>query len=291
MAANPLRESLRLTARSLGKDQPFDLRLRHLRPIYFDPVRVWAPDLLIPGGVDPFVGGLAAVPWGSLFLAGRPMEVPQFEAEFLMTDAESWNENQPFPTRERSPRYEPAKPDEVVSDPLEKKRQGPFPVGLAIEVPNRDPISAASPSTVRLAAIGHGGVFMGKPPLSPPQEKLLLDVSNWLLGRDERLTHKGEDWRFPRVALDPREKFLWRAGTQVGLPLLFLCLGLMVVQVRRHGASNVREARLLQEAGLLERIKQPSEKPGFSKKPGFWSGLNNRQRGPASPRSRASGAD
>jgi len=35
---DPIRESLRLTARSLGKNQSLDLRIRHPRPVYYVPI-------------------------------------------------------------------------------------------------------------------------------------------------------------------------------------------------------------------------------------------------------------
>src|SRR5262249_16949210 len=34
---HPLKEALRLEARGLGRGQPFDLRLRHPRPVYYEP--------------------------------------------------------------------------------------------------------------------------------------------------------------------------------------------------------------------------------------------------------------
>src|SRR5438093_9258946 len=154
---DPIRESLRLTARSLGKNQSLDLRIRHPRPVYYVPT---------PGSSLPY------------------------DPTFMMADAASWNDAQPFPTRERTPRYEPPKSDLLTGD-VDQMRRGPFPIGVALEttVP-RDWYTDkdAQPAKARVAAIGHGGVFIGST-LSPAKEKLLLDVCNWLLGR--RLTDQG----------------------------------------------------------------------------------------------------
>lgn len=228
---NALHESLRLTARSLGKGQTFDVRLRHPRPVYYDPVAARLPQFLSMWAANPGAGNpVAALPWGSLVLFGRPSRATDAAAEFLMTDAESWNESQPFPTRERTPRYEPPKPDDP-SDPYERRRLGPFPVGVAAEVTDWTS-PTAEPTTARVAVIGHGGVFMG-PNLSPAREKLLLDVSNWLLGRDERLVHEGKTWSYPRVALDDMAQTAWVWGAQLGLPALFFYFGLVVLMLRR----------------------------------------------------------
>src|SRR5262249_34442328 len=88
------------------------------------------------------------------------------------------------------------------------------------------------PATVRVAALGHGGLFTG-PEISPARERLLLDTCNWLLGRDDRVPRDDGPWAYPRVQLDARQQELWHWGTQVGLPALFLYLGLVVLLVRR----------------------------------------------------------
>src|SRR4029077_19827624 len=87
---DPIRESLRWTASSLGKNQSLDLRIRHPRPVYYVPTS--GPSLL-PS--DP---------------------------TFMMTNAACWNEAQPFPTRDRTPRYEPPKSETFPGDPLDKSR-------------------------------------------------------------------------------------------------------------------------------------------------------------------------
>jgi len=71
------------------------------------------------------------------------------------------------------------------------------------------------------------------PTLPPAKEKLLLDTSNWLLGRDDQLVKQGEPRAYPRVALTEREQTLWNWGAILGLPLLFAYLGLVVMLFRR----------------------------------------------------------
>jgi hypothetical protein len=80
--------------------------------------------------------------------------------------------------------------------------------------------------------IGQGAIFTGKQ-LSPAHEQLLLHTCNWLLKRDDRLPRTDEEWKYPRVQRDDRDSFLWKWGPFVGLPLLFLYLGLLVWIVRR----------------------------------------------------------
>jgi hypothetical protein len=85
---------------------------------------------------------------------------------------------------------------------------------------------------VRVAVIGHGGVFTGGE-LSPAKEMLLLDTCNWLLGRDQELALKETEWKYPRVELSERQHAMWQWGAWLGLPALFAYLGLVVVLVRR----------------------------------------------------------
>lgn len=205
---NPLHEGLRLVARGLGKDRPLELKLRHPRPIYYEP----------PEGTRP-----------------------AFEAEFLMTSSRSWNEDQPFPTQDRIPQFEKpkpkegAKPADTSADPLDARRRGPFPIGVALET--KLPADwydgpAAKPATVRVAAVGQGGFLTGKD-LPPAQEVLMLETVNWLLGRDDYLPNADHPWSYPRVDLTEQQKELWLLGGRVGLPLLFLYLGVVVLLARR----------------------------------------------------------
>jgi hypothetical protein len=198
---NPIRRSMRIAAHSLGKT--LDLRVRFPRPVYFEP-----PD----------------------------NAQPKFSPEFILTSAASWNEDQPFPTRERVPRFEPSKPDDPAKGTPDEKRRGPFPIGVAIEtkIPADwyEGTKSAEPATVRLAAIGNGSLFSGGE-LSPAKEELVLDSCNWLLGRDDLLPQADRVWRFPRVSLTAREHTLWRWAGWLGLPGLFAYLGLVVLMVRR----------------------------------------------------------
>jgi hypothetical protein len=190
---NPIRISMRLAAQAAGKDVPEDMRLRHPRPVYYQPHD----------------------------------SRPAFDPVFLMTAPDAWNESQPFPTAKRSPRYEPPQPDDPDRGTVRERRMGQFPVGVAAEVkmPGTD-------KQVRLAVIGHGGIFMG-PILSPLREKLLLDVTNWLLGRDDLLARDSTTWQYPRVEMSETASALWQWGTRLDLPLLFVCVGFVVLMVRR----------------------------------------------------------
>ncbi len=203
---NPVREGLSVTAHGLGKDPEgkgwlLDLRLRHPRPVYFVP----------PDGKAPVV-----------------------DPVFLMTSPDSWNESQPFPTRERIPQFEQPKANDPDRNTLDEKRRGPFPIGVIAEVkvPANWYSSKTTPATVRVGAIGQGGFFSGAE-LSPARETLMLDTINWLLGREEYLPKAEHVWSYPRVELSADDQWLWHWGTQAALPGLFAYLGLVVLLVRR----------------------------------------------------------
>ena len=201
LPTNPIRDSLRLTAHAAGR--PFDLTLRYPRPVYLD------DDL---------------------------RRTLKFDPDVLTADRASWNDAEPFRTIERPiPSFSP--PDRKDADNFtpEAKRRGPFPVGVAFETvaPARWQTTAADrPATIRVAAVGHGGVFIGKE-LTPAQQGLLLDSCNWLLGRDDRLARPGREWRYPRVEMSEYEQNLWLWGARLGLPLLFAYLGAVVLLLRR----------------------------------------------------------
>lgn len=198
-AVNPIRNSMRIVSHSLGKK--LDLKLRHPRPVYCE---------------------------------AEKRKKQTFEPEFILSDSASWNDDQPFPTRERTPRFEP-KPDDPAKGTPDEKRRGPFPIGVALETTLPDDwyeTKKANPATVRVAAIGHGGVFVGTE-LSPAKEQLLLNTANWLLGRDDLLPKDNRPWEYPRVAMSDRDRNLWLLGALLGLPFLFFYLGLVVVMVRR----------------------------------------------------------
>jgi hypothetical protein len=159
----------------------------------------------------------------------------------MVTDPDAWNADNPFPTEKGPPRFERPKPGDPSRGTLREPRQGRFPVAVAVEtaVPETWHDSPdAKPARVRVAVIGHGGPFLGTS-LNPLQEKLLLDTCNWLLGRDDRLARDRDDdgnpipeWRYPRVALSDQENLLWQWGARLGLPVLFVFLGMVVWMVR-----------------------------------------------------------
>lgn len=196
---HPIRTSLRLAGRSVGKGEAMDLRLRHPRPVYYQP---------------------------------RVQETPPIDHVLMMATTESWNEDNPFPSRERTPRFELPKKDPGEGT-VEEKRRGPFPIAAAAEVStallDKD---TKNPLRERVAVIGHGGVFVGTT-LTPVREKLLLDTCNWLLGRDDLLARDNEVWQYPRVLLSDTQKDLWHWGAFLGMPLLFVYIGLLVFMVRK----------------------------------------------------------
>ncbi|MFL5243111.1 MAG: hypothetical protein ACJ8FY_13465 [Gemmataceae bacterium] len=199
-APNPIRASMMVAEASLG--QNLDLSIRNPRPISFDPDRA----RLLP-----------------------------FDPDFMRTSERSWNDDNPFPSRERTPHAEPTKPGDPLFGTPDAKRYGPFTVGAAVKVPvpatwySETPVSAKD---VRVAVIGQGHWFVGND-LPPAKQRLLLDTTNWLLGRDDELLHEGTQWSYPRVVLSDHDANLWHWGTQIGLPALFAYLGVVVLMVRR----------------------------------------------------------
>jgi hypothetical protein len=208
---NPIRRSLRLATRGLGKGKRLDVSIRVPQPVYYEPI----------AGVKP-----------------------EFDPDFLMTDADSWNEDQPFPTADSIPQF--ARPKESgdgdkSKGTLEERRRGPFPIGVAVQTKlptTKEWYSSASdvPAAVRLAVIGQGGFFTGKE-LPPAQEKLFVNTLNWLLGRDDQLATEEKVWSYPRVneTIPPNSPTLdrWKRGMQVDLPALFIFIGVVVALVRR----------------------------------------------------------
>jgi hypothetical protein len=159
-----------------------------------------------------------------------------FDPEIMVTSADTWNEDNPFPTDDRIPSYEPPKPDDPRNKTFDAKRRGPFPIAVAMEttVPAEwYSDKPQQPKTARLVVIGDGGLFVGRE-LSPAKERLLLYTCNWLLGRDDLLPRKDPSlWKYPRVELNKRDRELWHYGAWLGLPVLFCYIGLVVMFVRR----------------------------------------------------------
>jgi hypothetical protein len=210
---NAIGSSLRVAAHSTGQD--LNLEVRYPRPVYYTGDRVRFAALL--AGLPAELGCWSGL---GLVLAEQSGRQP----EFMMTSAESWKQADPLRGNIRPPL--------LPTDP----RHGPIPIGVAVESPVpatwADKDHRPTASSVRVAAIGHGGWFVGDE-LSPTKERLLLDVSNWLLRRDELLVTDTHPWRYPRVALEANEQELWHWGVQLGLPGLFVYLGLAVLMVRR----------------------------------------------------------
>lgn len=205
LEAHPIRQSLELAARSMGRDKSLDLRLRHPRPIYFDP----------PAGT-----------------AGI-----KYDPDILMTSPDSWNDDQPFPTQERIPSYEATKDgkEDPAKGTLEARRRGPFPVGTAVETAL--PVAwfgkdEKQPQGVRVAVLGDAWFMVG-PDMGPFKERLALDTINWLLGRDDFLARASDPWTFPRIDLEPARRDLWRWAIQLGLPVLCAFAGVVVLLTRR----------------------------------------------------------
>jgi hypothetical protein len=230
---NPIRDSLRLTSRSFGKSHVNDLRVRSPRPVYaMKPVASAEAVAGAAGGAATPMGPLAA----ASLLANRSTKKVDESAVFLMSSAEAWNEKEPFPTEKGVPKYERTKSDDPRKGTLEEEKRGPFPIGVALEaqipaVWYGDKPPAQRPK-VRLAVIGHGGVFIGDD-IKPMNEKLFLDTANWLLGRDDLLARASTTWQYERIELSDSENILWQWATRLGLPLAFVYLGMVMWLVRR----------------------------------------------------------
>lgn len=249
--SNRIRAALRLAGRGLGKEEALDIRIRAPRPVYYVP-----PE---PPSLRPLAVAALTAPvhpnWSSVMLSlvelgqAQKTAAAQQTADpvFLMTSAQSWNEDQPFPSDGRIPQFEQPQRDQdkrkqlkPAAAGLETRRRGPFPIGVAVETAlPRDWYTSAQPSQetrVRLAVIGQGGFFTGKE-LPAAQEKLFVQTINWLLGRDDRLPRDERLWSYPRVndtiPPDSPTESLWLWGARLGLPVLFLYLGFVVVLFRR----------------------------------------------------------
>ncbi|GIW78484.1 MAG: hypothetical protein KatS3mg105_0291 [Gemmatales bacterium] len=197
----PIRESMQVMEKSLGEHARSRFSLRH------------------PRSVD---------------VATEKLQELDYDPVILRTGAEAWAETEPF----RDPKYDP--PKDLSKEGGE--RRGPFPIGVAFdaELPSSWLSADEKPITTRIAVIGHGHVF-GKDSFKPAQEKLLLDVCNWLLGRDDLLSRSDRRWQYPRLHLTENEIAVWQSfvpGLPISvvglcLPVLFVYLGIVVWLVRR----------------------------------------------------------
>ena len=232
-SANPVGSAFLTTARAV--DRKLDVKKSGYRPVY-----------VAPGFAEHLT----------------------FAPEFMFTGRDSWNESNPISDDDSIPRFEPTKPDDPKKGTRDEERRGPFPVGLALEVPvpaewlrtdgfadqqkvagllplfdgglNAALLTVAADAKtprprVRLVVVGHGGMFTGKK-LDPANESLLMHAVDWQLKRADRLPKEAADadkWRYPRVALDDRQLTLWRYGAVLGLPLLCGFLGTVVLMARK----------------------------------------------------------
>ncbi len=195
---HPIETSMRLFSYDLDDD--LQLRLRHARPVFY----------------------------------GKKLDKDQSAAVFMMTDQESWSESEPLAPLSEA-RFDAPKLTTGMADPRKIEQRGPIPIGVAVEAELPGfwyDVLPKKPTTARIAVIGHGGVFTGQD-LSPVQEKLFLDVVNWLVGRNELLTSDAETWEYPRADLTSRQVDLWKWGIALGLPLLCVYSGFVVLLIRR----------------------------------------------------------
>jgi hypothetical protein len=247
---NPIAAAFRLTGRTIapepqaaGPAEPsgepkFELHLRALRPVE-----------LAPG-----------------WQARQP-----FAAEIAFAAPGSWNTLQPYPQIRggrpvRVPKFAPTELDDPRKGTRDEERKGPFAVAVAVE--NRIPAAwvneeyepeqavaalltpvdgvfaaglTAAARTLdrplqRTVVFGSGTMFSAAK-LAPPEERLLLHTANWLTGRADRLpkpaTEERPEWRYPRVAMSDRTRYLWGWGTLVVLPLAVGYVGLLATMRRR----------------------------------------------------------
>ena len=161
------------------------------------------------------------------------------DPHFVWTAKDCWSETRPFP---EPGRYEP-KPDTMDEEKLltgggaaspGDEQPGPLPIGVAIEKP-ADPSSWDSQSagaTTRLAVLGKAALITG-PQLPPENEKLFINVVNWLLGRDYLLGLETTEWSYPRMAITAQTKALWLWFLRLGIPVLCAFAGAVVLMYRR----------------------------------------------------------
>jgi uncharacterized membrane protein len=240
---NPIAEAVRLTGRTAERE--LDLRLRAVRPLGL--AQGWQAKQPFATEIAFTIGGAGS--WNELQPFPRIGRRPDGTRAVVY-----------------KPKFEEVSPDDPRKGTRDEERRGPFAVGVAVE--NKIPAAWVAPDyerqqavaavlspldgvfaalltvaagvverpTQRTVVFGSGGVFTGKE-LSPAQEKLLLHSVNWLTQRADRLPKGAADdnpeWRYPRVALSDRDRFLWRLGALGGLPLLVAYAGLLVMMRRR----------------------------------------------------------
>jgi hypothetical protein len=203
---NPIRRSMVLAENSIAKR--LDLPVRYPRPVYYEP----------PDG-----------------------HVPKFAPEIMMTAASAWNESQPFPTDERTPRFEEPKQDDPATGTRDEMRHGRFSIGVAVEAPlpgSWFESGEKNPGDVRLVVYGQGGAAQNQgslltgDQLSPGAGEAAVDDLQLAAGPNDRLPNaERPPWSFPRQS---RWSKIFCGGRRAGgLPAVFLYLGLVVLMVRR----------------------------------------------------------
>lgn len=188
-----------------------------------------------------------------------------YDPTVALTTSNAWNDEKPIPEDDYIPKFEPTKPDDPKKGTKDEEKRGPFSVGVAFEsklpaawytntsttAVDADLRAAlagqsfngfekladstiARPS-IRVAALGHGGLFVGKT-LDPATETLLLNTVNWQLRQDDRLPKDvptGERWQFPRSILTESNAKLWSLIGFLGIPSVVAYLGVVVLLFRR----------------------------------------------------------
>jgi hypothetical protein len=103
-----------------------------------------------------------------VYLAPGFAERLPFAPEILYTTKDAWNEDRPLPERDYRPKYEPSKPDDGRKGTRNEERRGPFPVGVAVEVPVPVEWFDANPEIAPKAVPGAAAVGVaGAYPLAP----------------------------------------------------------------------------------------------------------------------------
>jgi len=246
---NPIARAMRATSRSA--DQKLELRLRHPRPVYLAPGVAerlpFAPDFMTTTNASwneeqPFPGMRQVGPREVMLSPPRYEATPFDDPKKGTRDEERRG---PFPVaiaiESTMPvewyddAYTDARKAASISTRLDGGILAACLTARAAVEPDKETkeiVAQTKRASGRIVVIGQGGLFSGKQ-LSPAHEQLLLHTCNWLLKRDDRLPKTEAEWSYPRIQRDERESFSWKYGPFVGLPALFLYLGLIVWIVRR----------------------------------------------------------
>jgi ribosomal protein L17 len=238
-APNPIAAAFLTTARAV--DFQLDVNKSGFRPVYVSPA------VLATHTFNPIIAETTRDAWNEERPIAERDYVPKYEPTKLDDPKRGTRDEErrgPFPVGVSVEVPVPAEwlePKLAAAQAAAAVGGGAFaPGGLA--VPTLDPAKFKAavpperqpdPPTVRIVALGHGGLFVGNR-LEPAREKLLLHTLNWQLRRDDRLpTATQATWQYPRVELTPQQHTLWRWGTFLGLPLLCAYFGLIVLMVRK----------------------------------------------------------